>query len=162
MKFKTLKKIGACLAVLGLLGILPAGPAEAAGPLSTGATVYVSIYSNIYSGPRGRPYQLGAMLSVRNTDLQYPITVLSAIYYNTRGEVIRNYIAEPLELGPLASKDYYIKEKDKTGGTGANFIVQWQSSRPVNQPIIEALMLGLTSGQGISFICPGKIITCHE
>lgn len=130
--------------------------------LSKGETVYVSIYSNVYSGPKKVPFQLAAMLSIRNTDPKYPITIIKADYYDNDGKMIDPYIKEPFELGPLASTHYYIKEYDKRGGPGANFIVTWRSAVKVNRPIIEGIMLGLASGQGVSFICPGQVISEHD
>lgn len=129
--------------------------------LSRGEAVYVSIYSNVYSGPKGSPYQLSAMLSIRNTDPSYGITLLKADFYDNDGKLIGSYITEPSSLKPLASKDFLIKEHDTRGGVGANFIVRWQSDKMVNQPIIEGVMLGLSRGQGISFICPGQILVEH-
>ena len=128
---------------------------------SDGEIVYVSVYSNVYSGPRKKPFELAVMLSIRNTDPTDPITILKVDYYNSHGTMIDRYIREPLELSPLASKVFYIKEYDKRGGSGANFIVKWTSANKVNQPIIEALMLGLASGQGLSFTCSGQIIEEH-
>ncbi|MFO7963338.1 MAG: DUF3124 domain-containing protein [Desulfobacterales bacterium] len=129
---------------------------------SSGETVYVSVYSNVHSGPKAKPFQLAVMLSIRNTDPKNPITVLKVEYYNSSGEIIDRYITKQLELAPLASKHFYIKEYDERGGPGANFIVKWESSKKVNQPIIEGIMLGLASGQGLSFICPGQIIDDYE
>ena len=129
--------------------------------LSSGETVYVSVYSTVYSGPRKSPFQLAAMLSIRNTDPGYPITIMSADYYDNNGTLVDRYIGEQLTLGPLASTHFYIKEYDKRGGPGANFLVKWRSAHAVNQPVIEGIMLGLASGQGVSFICPGRIITEH-
>ena len=40
--------------------------------LSSGQTVYVPIYSHIYSGVKGRPFDLAATLSIRNTNLKSP------------------------------------------------------------------------------------------
>ena len=124
--------------------------------------MYVSIYSNVYSGPKKLPYQLAAMLSIRNTDPKYPITILKADYYDDQGARIDTYIKEQFELKPLASTHFYIKEYDKRGGPGANFIVKWRSTAKVNQPIIEGIMLGLMSGQGLSFSCPGQVIRVHD
>lgn len=138
------------------------GRAHSEMPLSAGETVYVSVYSNVYSGPKKAPFQLAAMLSIRNTDPKYPITVLKVDYYDNDGRMIDRYVQEPFELGPFASKDFYIKEYDDRGGPGAKFIVKWRSTNKVNQPIIEAIMLGLKSGQGLSFTCPGQIIKEHE
>jgi len=130
--------------------------------LSTGESVYVSIYSNVYSGPKKVPFQLAAMLSIRNTDPKYPVTVTKVDYYDNDGKMIDPYIKEPFELGPLASTHFYIREYDKRGGPGANFIVKWRSAARVNHPIIEGIMLGLASGQGLSFTCPGQIISEHD
>lgn len=128
--------------------------------LSSGESVYVSIYSNIYSGPKAVRYELAAMLSIRNTDPKYPITILKADYYDTSGNLIDSYVKKPMKLKPLESTYFYIKEYDKRGGPGANFIVKWQAKKGVNQPIIEGVMLGMR--QGVSFICPGQIITEHS
>jgi hypothetical protein len=125
--------------------------------LSTGEAVYVSIYSNIYSGPKEVRHELAAMLSIRNTDPDNSITIMKADYYDTSGKMIDSYVKKPLKLKPLESTYIYLKEYDKRGGPGANFIVKWQSEKKVNQPIIEGLMV--SSSRGISFICPGQIIT---
>jgi hypothetical protein len=125
--------------------------------LSAGETVYVSIYSNIYSGPKEVRHELAVMLSIRNTDPDNPITIMKADYYDTGGKLIDSYVKKPMKLKPLESTYIYLKEYDKRGGPGANFIVKWQSGKKVNQPIIEGLMV--SSSRGISFICPGQVIT---
>lgn len=130
--------------------------------LSDGESVYVSIYSNVYSGPKKREFPLGPMLSIRNTDPEYAITILRADYYDDKGQLAHRYIREPLKLAPLASHHYYIEEYDKKGGSGANFIVKWESEKKVNQPIIQGIMLGMKSGQGVSFVCPGQVLREHS
>jgi hypothetical protein len=126
--------------------------------LSQGETVYVSIYSNVHAGPKGTPFLLSAMVSIRNTDPKNEITITGADYYDTDGKKIESYIKSPIRLKPLASTFFNIKEYDNRGGPGANFLVKWNSKKLVNQPIIEGVMLGLRSGQGVSFICPGQIL----
>ena len=126
--------------------------------LSSGQTVYVSIYSHIYSGLKARPFDLAAILSIRNTDINQPVTIVSAKYYDTDGKLLKEYLNEPLQLKALASTRYIIKEGDKAGGSGANFIVKWKSEKKVNPPIIEAVMIGTHSGQGISFVSRGQVI----
>ena len=128
--------------------------------LSSGETVYVSIYSNIFSGPKAVRLELAAMLSIRNTDPVYPITISKADYYDTSGKKVESYIKKPMKLKPLESVYLYLKEYDKRGGPGANFIVKWHAGNKVNQPIIEGVMM--SSRNGISFICPGQIITDHS
>jgi hypothetical protein len=126
--------------------------------LSQGETVYVPIYSNVHAGPRGKPILLAAMVSIRNTDPKSEISIVSADYFDTNGKKIENYIKNPMTLKPLSSTFVYVKEYDIRGGPGAKFLVKWKSEKWVNQPIIEGVMLGLRSGQGVSFICPGQIL----
>ena len=45
--------------------------------LSDGQTVYVPIYSHIYSGIKARPFDLAATLSIRNTDPTHAITLVA-------------------------------------------------------------------------------------
>ena len=126
--------------------------------LSKGQTLYVPVYSNIFSAPKKIPFQLATILSMRNTDMANPISILSADYYDTKGKLVKKYYSQPLTLAPLESTDIFIPEGDKTGGTGANFIVKWQAAKEVNAPIIEAVMIGMRSGQGVSFVSPGQEI----
>jgi hypothetical protein len=126
--------------------------------LSSGQTVYVPIYSHIYSGVKGRPFDLAATLSIRNTNLKNSITLVSVKYYDSDGRIVEDYLKKPKQLNSLVSTRYIITEGDKAGGSGANFIVVWKSDQKVNPPIIEAVMIGTHSGQGISFLSRGQVI----
>ena len=126
--------------------------------LSDGQTVYVPIYSHIYSGFKARPFDLAATLSVRNTDPTHTITLLAVTYYDSEGKLLKEYLSEPVKMTALMSTRYIIMEGDKTGGSGANFIVKWKADQKVNPPIIEGVMIGTHSGQGISFVSRGQII----
>ena len=119
--------------------------------LSEGETVYVSIYSNAYLGPKKTMVSLSTILSIRNIDQTNNIKVEKVGYYNSKGKFIASYIEKPFILNPLESTNFYIKEYDLRGGSGAKFIVKWSSDKKTNQPLIEGLMLG----KGISFICRG-------
>ena len=139
-----------------------AGYTNAGEHLSKGESVYVSIYSNVFSGVKLHALELSGMLSIRNTDPKYFISILKADYYDSKGEILERYITQPLKLKPLESTHFLVKVSDKRGGPGAKFIVKWQSDHKVNQPIIEGIMLSTRAQQGISFICPGKIISEHN
>ena len=143
-----------------LLFFLSALPtcADSSVALSTGQTLYVPVYSHVYSGSNGQPFQLAAMLSLRNTDLQRSMTLTVVDYYDNDGHLVRHYLAKPIILAPLASHDVFIKEDDQQGGFGANFIVRWTADKPINLPLIESVMIGARSGQGISFVCPARPI----
>lgn len=126
--------------------------------LSAGQTVYVSIYSHIYSGLKGRPFSLAATLSIRNTDPKHSITLVSVKFYDSDGKLVKEYLDKPGELKAMASTRYILTEADTGGGSGANFLVKWKAKTNVNQPIIEGVMIGTRSGQGISFVSRGQVI----
>ncbi len=145
--------------ILLMTGIFPAqGSAFSTVNLLMGQSVYVSIYSHIYHGDKEKPFDLTATLSIRNTDPKQEITLISADYYDSNGNFLKNYVEKPIHLKNLASIRYVIKSKDKTGGSGAKFIVRWESKEPVNPPLIEAIMISTSSQQGISFISRGQAI----
>ena len=143
-----------------LIAILSAIPGHSSSPveLSYGQTVYVPVYSHIYVGVKGITYDLAISLSIRNTDPMESITVGSVAYYDADGKLIREHLKSPIQVGPLASVDFFVSETDSTGGLGASFIVKWKSTIKVNAPIIEGVMAGTKSGQGISFSSRGKAI----
>ena len=129
--------------------------------LSKGQTVYVSVYSNIFTAPRGIPFSLEATLIIRNTDMTNSLKVTTADFYDTEGKIIKKFLDSPMVIRPLETKYIYLPEKGAAGGLGANFIVRWSAERAINAPIVECLMIGARSSQGISFISPGKVIVEH-
>ena len=126
--------------------------------LSEGQTVYVPVYSHIYIGVKGLTYDLAISLSIRNIDPVASITVVSVDYHDAKGKLVREHLKNPIHVAPLASADFFVSETDSTGGLGASFIVKWKSAVKVNVPIIEGIMAGTKSGQGISFSSRGKAI----
>ena len=83
--------------------------------ISSGQTIYVPVYSHIYSGDREHPFYLAVTLSIRNTDPKHAITILCVDYYDSKGKKLRSYLKEPINLDPLGSTRYVIKESDKSG-----------------------------------------------
>lgn len=136
----------------------PAWPAPGDVRLSKGQTVYVPVYSNVFSGPKKRPLLLATTLSIRNTDLATAFTVTAIDYYDTAGRLIRRQLERPATVAPLATHYVHLEEKDTAGGFGAKFIVRWKADKDINTPVIECVMIGATGGQGISFVSPGQEI----
>ncbi len=136
----------------------PALPANETAGLSDGQTIYVPAYSHIYIGNKEKPFLLTVILSIRNIDQQHPIIIKKVLYYESHGELIQSYIEKPVVLKPLASRRYIIPESNEAGGSGANFIVVWESEDRLNPPIVESVMIGTQSQQGISFTSRGKAI----
>ena len=153
------KALLAVAATMALLWTVPTGWVQADSHLSRGQTLYVPVYSHIYSGDKERPVLLAVTLSIRNTDPTHAIQVLAADYYDTEGKHIGRFADQPITLGPMASTRFVVKESDKVGGSGANFIVLWQSEAPVNPPLVEGIMVTTASQLGISFITRGVPIT---
>ena len=121
-------------------------------------TVYVPVYSHIYYGDRQGFINLTITLSVRNADPTRPITLVAVSYYDSNGKLVRNYLDQPLELAPLAARHFLVKESDASGGDTPCFLVKWKSAVKVNAPLIEGVMIGTASTQGISFVLPGQVI----
>jgi hypothetical protein len=130
--------------------------------LSQGQTIYVSVYSNIFTSPRGVSFPLDATLVIRNTDMSNALNVTTVDLYDTDGKLLKHFADTPSILQPLQTKYICLPEKESAGGLGANFIVRWTASREINAPVVECLMLGTRSGQGISFMTFGKMIKEHS
>ncbi len=139
--------------------ICSGGLAWAGGPnLSKGQTLYVPSYSHIYIGHKAKPYSLTVTLSIRNIDPNSSLTLETVEFYNTQGKPVRRLLDPPLVLKPMASTRYVIPSPDETGGSGANFIVSWSAEKAINAPIVETIMIGTQSQQGISFTSRGQEI----
>lgn len=123
-----------------------------------GQIVYVPAYSHIYHG-KGNPYLLTITLSVRNTDLDDEIIVKSVRYFDTAGREIKSYLKKPVRLPALGTTEIVVERDDATGGSGANFLVEWFALRPATEPIVEAVMIDTNSQQGISFARRGSVIS---
>ncbi len=127
---------------------------------SMGQSVYVPVYSHIYHGDREKKFNLTATLSIRNTNLKKDIILHSIDYFDSEGKLLKHYLEAPIVLEKFSTIRYIIKAKDKSGGSGAKFIVRWNSKKLSNAPLIEAIMISTQSGQGISFVSRGQAI--HE
>lgn len=130
--------------------------------LSDGQTLYVPAYSHIYSGTRDAPFLLTITLSIRNVDPDHPITITRADYYGTAGKHLRNYVEKSIKLAPYGSTRIIVSESDRSGGSGASFIVQWKADHPVNPPIVESVMISTKAAQGISFTSRGRVIITEK
>ena len=130
--------------------------------LSKGQTIYVPAYSHIYSANNERPFLLTVTLSIRNTDQHNQIKISRVDYFETQGKLIMEYIDTVVVLDPLESLRYVVPEKDESGGSGANFIVEWTADKCTNPPIAESIMIGTREGQGISFTSRGRVVVRSE
>ncbi|MEZ5039509.1 MAG: DUF3124 domain-containing protein [Saprospiraceae bacterium] len=122
-------------------------------------TVYVPIYSDIYSKTKDVRFNLTATLSIRNTSLSDSIYIEDIDYYDSNGRLVRNYLEKVLLLRPMHSIEYVIEEDDTEGGTGANFIINWGATVMDVKPVFQGVMISTHGQQGISFLTEGVSIS---
>ena len=125
--------------------------------ITDGQTLYVPAYSHVYFMSVERPYQLAITLSVRNTDPNHAIRLTDVGYFDSSGQLVEQYATDPLEIGPMASAEFFVGQSDARGGAGANFLVTWESAQEVYEPLVEAAMVGTSGTQGISLLTHGRV-----
>jgi Protein of unknown function (DUF3124) len=128
------------------------------GKIAAGQTIYVPAYSSIYTSDRAHRFDLAVTLSIRNTDQDHPMILTKGRYYDQDGQLIRDYLTKPLRIGPMSSTEFFVGENDTKGGVSASFLVEWVAEHSVTDPVVESVMVGTLSGQGVSFTCPGRVL----
>jgi len=122
-----------------------------------GQTLYVPIYSHVYQ-IEGSRLPLSATLSIRNADVNRSLTVMTVLYYDAHGQMVRDYLPQPIELRPLGSTDFFVSDRNATGGTGANFLVEWVAAEPVHPPVVEAVLVGQRGVGTAAFVSKAVVI----
>jgi len=122
-----------------------------------GQILYLPTYSNIPNPEMGGMYDISAFIAIHNTDFANTVRITKVLFFDNDGKLISNYLQKDTVLHPLGTASYYLPTNDRSG-TGANFIVEWIADSLVTEPLIESVMVGFTSGQGVSFISTGRII----
>lgn len=156
--------------ILWLLSLLVcAAPAQAAEELATGQTLYLPVYSYIWHGDRMGESRspaktlVSALVSIRNTSLKTPIKVLSARYYSTEGKLLNEYVPKPVEIGPMGTLELFVERKEAEGGSGANFVIQWEAATATNPPVVEAVHADIRGGShALSLITSARAIRADK
>lgn len=125
----------------------------------TGQLLYMPVYSNIpYHIVGVSEFDMSAFVAVHNTDLLNPVKITKALYFDTHGKPVYDFLTEgSVELEPLATRDFYVPYEDKSG-TGANFLIEWVSDVPVSEPLVESITISLKPNQSVAFLSRGKVI----
>ena len=131
---------------------------EALTEATAGALVYVPAYSHVYAGDRQQTVDLAATLSIRNTDAADSLRIVAVHYIGSQGETIRSYLDALRTLDPYATAEFVVAQSDRTGGSGASFLVEWTADVPVSAPVVEAVMINTSGQQGISFVTEGRVV----
>ena len=127
--------------------------------IERGQRVYVPFYSQVPRSDGGGSLDLFGFLSIRNTSETESILITDIRYFNTAGDLVGNCLADTtLRLQPMATAEFAIARSDRSGGSGANFIVEWVSERAVSDPLIEAIMHAGVGNFGYTFLSHGRVI----
>lgn len=125
----------------------------ASGP-TRARTVYVPAYSHLGS-PTGRMTLLAITLSVRNVDPSSTITLTHVDYFDTSGHRVRRYLRAPRPLRPLETAEFFVDRRDEVGGSGANFLVNWEGPSTAHALLTETVMVGHAGEGYLSFTSRG-------
>lgn len=120
--------------------------------------VYIPIYSHIYVENEDRTVNLAATFSFRNVDPEHSLIIKSVRYYSTDGTLLKEYLKNPVLLNPLATADFIIEREDSSGGSGANFLIDWVSPTKMLEPLAEAVMVATGAPQSMAFTSRGIVI----
>ena len=152
------------LIALALYCLTTLAAAQDAPPRSAGQSLYLPIYSHLYHGdvnPRtGKPSEtlVSTHVSIRNTDPSAAVKIVSARYYNTDGKLLREFLAKPQAIPPLGTFELYVPRSDSSGGSGANFIIDWTADKPANPPLVEALHADIREARTLLFVTTARPI----
>ncbi|MFV0422403.1 DUF3124 domain-containing protein [Oleidesulfovibrio sp.] len=138
-----------------LLVAMPVYAETWSAPKWRGQTVHVPVYSHVYYGNKESRFALATTLSVRNSSAEHTIVLEEVSYLDSEGKVVHRFIKDEVNITALAGVRFVVAENDLSGGSSARFIVRWSSKSPVPAPIIEGVMIGTASSQGISFVTGG-------
>ena len=123
-------------------------------------TIYVPFHSQLYQPEGfGQGLDLSGTLSIRNTSETNEIRITRVQYFNSSGKLVKKCLeGNHSILSPLATTEFGIARKDESGGSGANFIVEWVSENPVSDPVVEAIMITFSGTHSYSFTSSGRVI----
>jgi hypothetical protein len=150
-----MKRTVMAFAVCALLGAssLPAWAA-----MSKGQLLYVPCSSRVYQGIKTRPFELTITLTVRNTDPRRSLTLSAVEYRGSDGRLLKRFLETEVTVPPLSAREFTVEQNDTSGGAGASFLVRWKADTAVNEPVAEAVMIGTSNSQGISFTSRGVVV----
>lgn len=116
--------------------------------------VYVPVYSDIYQRTRQERIALTSTLSIHNTSENDTLFISRIDYYNTEGNFVRKYIDSPIFLNTFETLEYVVDEDDNSGGSGANFVIEWYGTNQM-RPLFQAVMIGGLGNKSFSFSTTG-------
>jgi len=145
-------------AALAASALIVCGSLSAWAGTSKGQLIYVPCSSHVYHGVKTRPFELTVTLTVRNADPWRSMTLTAVEYRGTDGKLIKRFLDNVVVVPPLAAREFTVEQEDTSGGAGASFLVRWKADAAMNEPVAEAVMIGTSNSQGISFTSRGVVV----
>lgn len=153
------------LLAIFIAAFFAASPLMAAEEVSAGQALYLPVYSHIWHGDRignGKSpakSMVSVLVSIRNTSLKIPIRVFSARYYSTEGRLLKEYLSRPVTISEMGTLELFVERRESEGGSGANFVIQWDSAAATNPPMVEAVHADIRGGShALTFITTAHAI----
>jgi hypothetical protein len=72
--------------------------------------------------------------------------------------LLREYLPAAKTIPPLGTYELFVPRSDSSGGSGANFIIDWSAERPINTPLVEALHADIREARTLLFVTTGRPI----
>ena len=116
--------------------------------------VYVPVYSNIYQRTRNERTALTSTLSIHNTSETDTLFITRIDYFNTEGELVKKHLESTIYVNTFETIEYVVEEQDNSGGSGANFVIEWYGNEKLN-PLFQAVMIGGLGNKTFSFTTEG-------
>lgn len=116
--------------------------------------VYVPVYSNIYQRTRNERTALTSTLSIHNTSETDTLFITRIDYFNTEGELVKKHLESAIYVNTFETIEYVVDQQDNSGGSGANFVIEWHGSKKLN-PLFQAVMIGGLGNKTFSFTTEG-------
>ncbi len=119
---------------------------------------YLSIYPAIYNKASKKTMDLTSTVSMRNPNKADSVYITGITFYDTKGNVLKNYIEQPIFLGPMETLEIIIDDTKKELVTGSNFLFEWSVGENTIEPLFEGVMISTYGQQGLSFTTKGHRI----
>ena len=129
-------------------------------PLILRGRLYVPAHSSLMIRDGTTRLDLSVTLSIQNTSDTGTLVIERIDYFNVAGQLVEKYLPTPIALKPYGAIQIVVPQEDIRGGLGANFIVDWSSPETIDEPFVEAIMIGGGPGtQGYSFVSVGRKVS---
>ena len=130
-------------------------PVSKASPAVRGRS-FVPLHSTVIAGAGRTRLNFSGSLSIHNTSARHVLVIDAIEYRDAVGQLLQNYVPQPIGLRPFASVQIAIAQEDTRGGIGPSFVVDWSLPEATDEPAIEAVMIASHGTQGYSFVSPAR------